>query len=102
MVILYPYNGDIIQRLRLRLSDFAHERGAQALRLGALLLPLEELHRPLVLLGGRPAPERAQIPPLSRLRVLLARVEPVLTGSKLRIIAILAGDRMCASARRMP
>jgi DNA-binding response OmpR family regulator len=47
------------------------------------LMPLEILHRALVLLRRRASGERAEIPPPAGLRILLARVEPVLAGSKL-------------------
>ena len=42
--------------------------------------PLEELHRALMALGGRTGTERAEIPALACLRILLTRVEAVLAG----------------------
>jgi len=41
-------------------------------------MPLEELHRALVLLGGRPTAERTKIAAPPGLWILLAGVEPVL------------------------
>jgi hypothetical protein len=43
------------------------------------LMSLEELHRTLVLLGGRATAERTEIAAAPRLWILLARVEPVLS-----------------------
>src|SRR5689334_2508576 len=48
-----------------------------------LAVVLEELNRVLVTLGGRPAPERAEVTPASRLGILLARVEPVAARGEL-------------------
>jgi hypothetical protein len=47
------------------------------------LVALEELNRALVLLGGRTAAERAEVSATPGLRVLLARLEPVLPGFQL-------------------
>jgi hypothetical protein len=47
------------------------------------LVALEELNRALVLLGGRTAAERAEVSATPGLRVLLARIEPVLPGFQL-------------------
>jgi hypothetical protein len=44
---------------------------------------LEELHGPLVLLGGRAAPERAEIPPAAGTWIPRPRVEPILTRCQL-------------------
>src|SRR5262249_27732794 len=49
----------------------------------ASAVALEELHRALVLLGRLTARERAEIAPLAGARILLARIEPVLTGFEL-------------------
>src|SRR5437870_862467 len=46
-------------------------------------MPLEELHGPLVPLRGRERLEGAQVPPLARARVLLARVEAELARLEL-------------------
>jgi hypothetical protein len=46
------------------------------------LMPLEILHRALVLLRRRARTERAEIPPPAGLRILLAGIEPVFAGSK--------------------
>ena len=46
-------------------------------------VPLEKLDGALVLLGRAPGRERAQILPATGLRVLLARIQPVLPGGKL-------------------
>src|SRR2546430_17432359 len=46
-------------------------------------VPLEELHGPLVPLRGRERLEGAQVPPLARARVLLARVEAELARLEL-------------------
>jgi hypothetical protein len=46
------------------------------------LMPLEILHRALVLLRCRTGGECAEIPPPAGLRILLARIEPVFAGSK--------------------
>ena len=43
---------------------------------------LEVLHRPLVLLRGRPRLERTQITTLACLGILLARVQSISTGSE--------------------
>jgi hypothetical protein len=43
-------------------------------------MPLEVLNLALVLLCRRAARKRAEIPPLVRLRIHLARVEPILAG----------------------
>src|SRR5687767_33292 len=48
-----------------------------------LPLSLEELHGALVLLCGRARLEGAEVAALPRLRILLARVEPILTGFQL-------------------
>jgi hypothetical protein len=45
-------------------------------------MPLEILHRALVLLRRRARAESAEIAPPAGLRVLLARIEPVSAGSK--------------------
>jgi hypothetical protein len=47
------------------------------------LMPLEILHRALVLLRRRARCKSAEIAPPAGLRILLARVEPVFAGSKL-------------------
>jgi len=46
-------------------------------------MPLEILHRALVLLGPGTAGERAEIAPPAGLRILLARIQPVLPGREL-------------------
>src|SRR4051794_18565100 len=46
-------------------------------------MALEVLHRAFVLLGGGAGAEGAQIAALAGLRILLARVEPVLAGFQL-------------------
>jgi hypothetical protein len=43
----------------------------------ALSMALEVLHCALVFLSGLARFERSEIPPLARLRILLARVQPV-------------------------
>jgi len=45
-------------------------------------MPLEILHRLLVLRGGRARAEGAEIAPASGLRIFLARIEPVFAGSQ--------------------
>src|SRR5438067_12415362 len=49
----------------------------------AILVPLEKLHRALVLLRRVPRLERAEVTALAGLRVLFARVEAVLAGFQL-------------------
>jgi hypothetical protein len=46
-------------------------------------MPLEILHRPLVLLGHGAAGEGAEIAPSPGLRVYFARIEPVFAGGEL-------------------
>src|SRR5438309_11849119 len=71
----------------------------------AASVPLEELHGALVALRGRERLEGAEIPPLARARILLARVEAELArlelpdhAAKLLIAAV---ARHLASPRRM-
>ena len=46
-------------------------------------MPFEILHGALVLLRGGAGGERAEVPALARLRVYLARVQPILTVAQL-------------------
>ena len=46
-------------------------------------MPLEVLHLPLVFLGGGARIERAEIAPLARARIDLARIKSILPGSQL-------------------
>lgn len=47
---------------------------------GRLAVPLEILHRALVLLRGFSRSERAEVPAFAGFRIFLARIEPVLAG----------------------
>ena len=51
--------------------------------MSACSMPLEILHGALVLLGGSARGESAEIAPPAGLRILLARVQPVLSGREL-------------------
>src|SRR5712671_377608 len=70
-----------------------------AVRFGAMAasVPLEELHGPLVPLRGGERLEGAQVPPLARARILLARVEAEL--ARLELPDHAANLLICSVAR---
>ena len=63
---------------------------------------LEELHGPLVLFGGGPAAEGAEVPPPPGSRVTLAGVEPVLPRLEFPNHARLIGKRKLAGLALRP
>src|SRR5439155_4284583 len=82
---LDPPHGGNYDGTRVRREG--HGAGARQQRMGAVAtaasVPLEELHGALVALRGRKRIEGAEVPPLARARVLLARVEAELARVEL-------------------
>src|ERR1700683_4145199 len=75
-------------------------RKSSHFRDGLESMPLEVLHRPLVLLRRRARGESAEIAPPAGLRILLARVEPVFAGRELADHGVIVAQRYRLNKRR--